>query len=162
MSGDDPDILFHEYTHGLSNRLITDAAGAGALNSAQAGAMGEAWSDWYAQDFIVDQFPWVDPSCAGEVAMGAYFDFPGGWGRLRPEPIDCPVGGDPFACPGRAGVGTGGYNYGDFGRIFGSPEVHADGEIWAQTLWDLRNALGAARAGALITTGMALTSPEPS
>ena len=26
MSGDDADVLFHEYTHGLSNRLITDAA----------------------------------------------------------------------------------------------------------------------------------------
>ena len=162
MSGDDADVLFHEYTHGLSNRLITDAAGAGALNSAQAGAMGEAWSDWYAQDYIVDQFPSLDTSFAGEVSMGAYFDFAGGSSRLRTEPIDCPVGGDPIACPGRAGVGTGGYTYGDFGRIVGTPEVHADGEIWSQTLWDLRAALGSARAEALITGGMALTPPEPS
>ena len=80
MSGDDADVLFHEYTHGLSNRLITDAAGAGALNSAQAGAMGEAWSDWYAQDYIVDEFPSLDTSFAGEVSMGAYFDFNGGSG----------------------------------------------------------------------------------
>ena len=46
--GDDAAIVYHEYTHGLSNRLVTDADGAGALNSPQAGAMGEAWSDWYA------------------------------------------------------------------------------------------------------------------
>src|SRR4051812_15044410 len=36
--GDDAAILYHEYTHGLSNRLIRDAGGAGALNSPQAGA----------------------------------------------------------------------------------------------------------------------------
>src|SRR3954471_20304801 len=84
MSGDDADVLFHEYTHGLSNRLITDAAGAGALNSAQAGAMGEAWSDWYAQDYIVEEFPSLDTSFAGEVSMGAYLQFPGG-SSLRTE-----------------------------------------------------------------------------
>ena len=58
--GDDASILYHEYTHGLSNRLIIDADGAGALNSPQAGAMGEGWSDWYAKDFLVAQFPGLD------------------------------------------------------------------------------------------------------
>ena len=46
---DDAHIVYHEYTHGLSNRLVTDADGFGAAStSPQAGAMGEAWSDWYA------------------------------------------------------------------------------------------------------------------
>ena len=40
--------------------------------------------------------------------------------------------------------------------------MHADGEIWAQTLWDLRTALGPAKARALVTTGMSLLAPEPS
>ena len=59
-------------------------------------------------------------------------------------------------------LGSGGYTYGDFGRIAGSAEVHDDGEIWAQTLWDLRTALGSEKARALVTTGMALLPPEPS
>ena len=42
-SGDDAATL-HEYTHGLSNRLITNADGTGALSTPAGGAMGEAWS----------------------------------------------------------------------------------------------------------------------
>jgi extracellular elastinolytic metalloproteinase len=52
---DDATIVYHEYTHGLSSRLVTDAEGVQALNSFQAGSMGEAWSDWYAKDFLVRQ-----------------------------------------------------------------------------------------------------------
>ena len=36
----------------------------------------------------------------------------------------------------------GGYTYGDFPDVIGQPEVHASGEIWSQTLWDLRTRLG--------------------
>ncbi len=68
--GDDASILYHEYTHGLSNRLVTDAGGRGALNSPQAGAMGEGWSDWYAKDFLVSQFPALDGATSGDVDMG--------------------------------------------------------------------------------------------
>ncbi|HEY6886251.1 MAG TPA: M36 family metallopeptidase, partial [Solirubrobacter sp.] len=161
-SGSDAAVLYHEYTHGLSNRLVTDADGYGALNSAQAGAMGEAWSDWYAQDFIVDQFPGLDTGAAGEVVMGAYTDLTGASSKLRYSPLDCPVvGADPIACPGRPALGSGGFTYGDFGRVAGGAEVHADGEIWAQTLWDLRTAVGTAKARALVTTGMSLLPPEP-
>ena len=39
--GDDASILYHEYTHGLSNRLIHDANGFGALNLDQARAMAD-------------------------------------------------------------------------------------------------------------------------
>jgi len=52
MSGDDADVLFHEYTHGLSNRA-DHGLRRGArvrLNSAQAGGDGRGpGSDWYAQ-----------------------------------------------------------------------------------------------------------------
>ena len=47
--------MYHEYTHGLSNRLVVDADGNSTLNSIQAGAMGEAWSDCYAMDYLVNQ-----------------------------------------------------------------------------------------------------------
>ena len=39
------------------------------------------------------------------------------------------------------GAGNGGYDYSDFGKVAGVPEFHADGEIWHQTLWQLRQAL---------------------
>ena len=51
--GDEADIVYHEYTHGLSNRLVVDASGNSTLGVVQAGAMGEAWSDWYAMDYLV-------------------------------------------------------------------------------------------------------------
>ena len=52
--GDDSGVVWHEYTHGLSNRLVVDARRRRARSAApQAGAMGEAWSDWYASDLQV-------------------------------------------------------------------------------------------------------------
>jgi Zn-dependent metalloprotease len=152
--GDDAAIVYHEYTHGLSNRLITDASHAGALNTAQAGAMGEAWSDWYALDYLIDQGLITDSNAVdGQVDMGAYTDaLPG---SLRSQPADCAVGSTTGNC-------FGGYTYGDFGKIVGLPEVHFDGEIWLETLWDIRQALGSDASEAIITQGMRLSPPEPS
>ena len=160
--GDDASIVYHEYTHGLSNRLVTDAAGRGALNSPQAGAMGEGWSDWYAKDYLVSQFPGAGqrgrrggrrhgplrrrhaalaPHARGSTARSA---------RRRPS------------CPGADG---------GLGRLHvrrlrqdrrRQPRSTLDGEIWAETLWDLRTAVGSADARRLITDGMRLSPAEPS
>ncbi len=159
--GDDAAIVYHEYTHGLSSRLVTvSPGGEQALNTAQAGAMGEGWSDWYAQDFLVGQFPGTDTTTPGEVDMGRYVEAVPH--AIRTEAVDCPVGAAAARCPGAGASGPGGYTYGDFGRIVGGPEVHADGEIWAQTLWDLRAALGSDVSRAIVTQGMRLSPPEPS
>jgi hypothetical protein len=157
--GDDGSVVYHEYTHGLSNRLVTFADGVGALNSAQSGAMGEAWSDFYAMDFLVSQGFEADTADA-DVIVGRYVG--GGRNLIRSEPIDCPVGASASECPGSGGTGPGGYTYGDFGHIEAGPEVHADGEIWGQTLWDIRRALGSDLTLALVTRGMELSPPEPS
>ena len=58
-------------------------------------------------------------------------------------------------CSARAGSPTA-----TSGAIAGGAEVHADGEIWAQTLWDLRTALGSAKARALVTTGCRCCRPS--
>ena len=60
--GDDAGTVWHEYTHGLSNRLVTNDDGSGALSTPHGGAMGEAWSDWYALDFLhrADSNPTVE------------------------------------------------------------------------------------------------------
>ena len=42
----DGDVVFHEFGHGISNRLIGNASG--ALSGTQSGAMGEGWSDYWA------------------------------------------------------------------------------------------------------------------
>ena len=42
----DADVVFHEYGHGISNRLIGN--GSTALSGTQSGAMGEGWSDYWA------------------------------------------------------------------------------------------------------------------
>jgi extracellular elastinolytic metalloproteinase len=159
-SGDESDVVFHEYTHGLSNRLVVDANGLSTLGDVQAGAMGEAWSDWYAEDYLVDKGLERDTATVGDVRVGKYVT---GGGTIRTEPLDCTVGAPATACPGTAAAGPGGYTYGDFGRI--SPrgaEVHADGEIWAQTLWDLRRVVGTKKAESLVTRAMELSPSNPS
>lgn len=161
--GDDASIIYHEYTHGLSNRLVTDSSGTGALNGQQSGAMGEAWSDWYAMDYLEQQGFEPDSAADGEMKVGRYVDHESN--LIRSQGLDCPVGSADPACPGPGLFGTagpGGYTYGDYGRVTNGPEVHADGEIWAETLWDLRDSVGIDRARELVTGAMRLSPPNPS
>ena len=159
-SGDEADVVYHEYTHGLSNRLVVDADGISTLGNIQAGSMGEAWSDWYAMDYLVAKGLEKDTAAAGEVRGRQVRD--GGRAPIRTEPLRLPGRRRRRrACPGTAGAGPGGYTYGDFGRIIGRPEVHADGEIWAQTLWDLRKAIGSKKAESLVTRAHGAVPGEP-
>ncbi|RSN45888.1 hypothetical protein DMC64_14130 [Amycolatopsis sp. WAC 04197] len=159
-SADDATIIHHEYTHGLSNRLVVDAQGNSTLSSLQSGSMGEAWSDWYAFDYLVGRNAIKDTSAPGELLGGDYVS--NGVPLARTQPLDCPVGAGAPQCPGTPGAGPGGYTYGDLGRIIGFPEVHADGEIWASTLWDVRSALGVQLTRALVTRAMELSPAAPS
>jgi hypothetical protein len=139
----DASVIQHEYTHGLSTRYV---AGGEALNAQQSGSMGEGWSDWYALNHLF--------------AAG-----------LQTKPI---VGEYVTGNPTR-GIRNWDYDhnplgFGDIGYDLTGPEVHADGEIWTATLWDLRKALvakfgaaaGADRAEHLVTDAMPLTAPDPS
>jgi extracellular elastinolytic metalloproteinase len=47
----DPTVIYHENTHGLSNRLVGGGS-TGCLNGLQSGGMGEGWSDAYAALFL--------------------------------------------------------------------------------------------------------------
>ena len=158
--GDEADIVYHEYTHGLSSRLVVDPNGLAALTGPQSRAMGEAWSDWYAMDLLADEGLQADGPAPGDVRVGQYV----GKGRnlIRTQPLDCPVGTGSPRCRGTTGAGRGGYTYGDFGRVRSGPEVHADGEIWGETLWDLRSVLGSRLAESLITRAMELSPTNPS
>lgn len=166
--GDDAAVVYHEYTHGLTSRLVTYTGGSGALNSDQSGAMGEAFSDFYAMDYLADQGFVTDSVAPGEVYLGRYTDPQ--VGLIRFQALDCPVDtNDNANCKNTATGSAGGFTYADFGRIWTGPEVHADGEIWAQTLWQLRQALisrlgaatGSDAAQALVTDALRLSPPEP-
>ncbi len=154
----DASILLHEYTHGLSNRLVVDPTGVSTLNSIQAGSMGEAWSDYYAMDYLVTKGFVTDTAKPGEV-LEAPYTLAGG--LFRTEAIDCGVKARAKNCTSITGQ-PGGYTYGDFPTIGGAPEVHSSGEVWAQTLWDLRSAFGHGVADNLITRGMTLSPDDPS
>ncbi|MFG1816391.1 M36 family metallopeptidase [Kribbella sp. NPDC049174] len=151
------DILYHEYTHGLSNRLVVDATGNSTLNSIQAGSMGEAWSDFYALDYLVSHGLEKDTTAPGEILEGKYVT---GGGTIRTQANDCRVKSIAPNCVALDGS-KGGYTYGDFPTIGGTPEVHASGEVWAQTLWDLRERFGRSYAMSIITRAMELSPNDP-
>ena len=127
----DGDVVFHEYGHGISNRLIGN--GSTALSGTQSGAMGEGWSDYWANTINDDG------------AVGEYVtNNPNGIRRAR-YTVPAAAVHDSYA-----DVGAGGF------------EVHNDGEVWAATLWDLRTQLGAAVSDRLVLNGMKFTPNRPS
>jgi extracellular elastinolytic metalloproteinase len=82
---------------------------------------------------------------------------------IRSMPMDCPVGSALAVCAGVSGTGGGGYTYGDLNTLWTqTQDVHTVGEIWAQTLWDLRTAVGSPLAESLITRAMELSPTYPS
>jgi extracellular elastinolytic metalloproteinase len=173
--GTDAATVWHEYTHGLSGRLVKYDDGFSALSALQSGALGEGWSDFFALDELDREgLQPDDPNVPAEMDIGHYSDLPStpSTRRARTQAADCPVGPSSVGCPGRPQVGAGGYTFGDLGKISGGgPEVHYDGEIWLETLWDLRAALiaqtrstpdGSRAAEQLVTDAMRISPPQPS
>jgi hypothetical protein len=128
----DSDVVFHEYGHGISNRLIGNGSST-ALAGIQSGAMGEGWSDYWA--FTIN----------GDGAIAEYStDDPTG---IRRAPYTVPAA-------------TVHDSYADV--CVNGCEVHRDGEVWAATLWDLRAQLGAQVTDRLVLNGMKFTPTRPS
>ncbi len=173
-SGDDAAVVYHEFAHGLSNRLVNNGLG-GGLSERQSRGMGEGWSDFYALDYLVAQGYIADTAADGELAAGEYSTNDADVG-IRRNAIDCSVGSaNATKCPGKPtvpSVGAGGWDFGDMGAIgdygtvgadrFSRFEVHDEGELWAETLWDLRKALGATVTRGLVTEAMRLSPANPS
>ncbi|MEP9361451.1 M36 family metallopeptidase [Nocardioides sp. CN2-186] len=114
----DMSIVGHEYTHAISNRMIGGPDD--GITSEQGGAMGESWGDlnaaeyMFANGYSTGTSPWVvGPYATGNPTSG-----------IRDYPIDA----NPL-------------NYSDYGFDTTGPEVHADGEIWNGTQWQVRQAL---------------------
>jgi Zn-dependent metalloprotease len=127
----DGDVVFHEYGHGISNRLIGN--GSTALSGTQSGAMGEGWSDYWANTINNDG------------AVGEYVTNNPNGIRRAAYTVPANTVHDSYA-----DVGAGGF------------QVHRDGEVWAATLWDLRTQLGAATTDLIVLNGMKFTPNRPS
>jgi hypothetical protein len=127
----DGDVVFHEYGHGISNRLIGN--GSTALSGTQSGAMGEGWSDYWAITLNGD-------GAVGEYVMNNSVGI-----RRAVYTVPANTVHDSYAdvCAGGC-------------------QVHRDGEVWAATLWDLRQTLGAATTNLLVLNGMKFTPTRPS
>lgn len=129
-------VVMHEYGHGVSNRLVGGGASTSCLARTHSGAMGEGWSDYFAASFYDDP------------VIGAYIvQNPRGFRRQSYE-------GYRFTYED-----LGNLNVGDL-RI--GYEVHADGEVWAATLWDLRKELGKDITDRLVVAGLKATPCRPS
>ena len=116
--GLDMSIVGHEYTHAISNRMIGGPDE--GITSEQGGAMGESWGDLVGAEYIFSHgystgtSPWVvGPYATGNTKAG-----------IRDYPIDR----NPL-------------NFGSYGFDSTGDEVHADGEIWNGTMWEVRQAL---------------------
>lgn len=155
---DDAEIVYHEYAHGLTNRLVNNGSG---LTQNQSRAMGEGWSDWYAQDFLVGQGAKTDGP-GEDLTMGGYSIDLFGVGGIRRQRMDCKPASAATFCPAYNATGTGGFTFGDMGQFPSPNGVHDNGEIWSQTLWDLREAIGVNDARAVVTGGLRLSPVGPS
>ena len=158
--GDEADTVYHEYTHGLSNRLVVDADGNSTLGGVQAGAMGEAWSDWYAMDYLVahklekDVAGVIDVSCSSTTAPACSSTGPSRWtarsaSRSRAASAARRVATTATPTPTTATSSA-------------SPRCTPTARSGRQTLWDLRHKLGSKTAESLVTRGMSIAANNPS
>ena len=141
----DAEVIVHEYTHGVSTRIIR------GLGTQQGGSMGEAWSDFFSLEFTLPMGAPAD----GVYTEGDYLFQSFGTGiRTRPYTTDLKLNPLTFA---------------QFGSVTSYPEVHADGEIWVEALWDVRanlieqfgEAEGRRRVRLIVLDGMKLSPPSP-
>ncbi|MEZ0578428.1 M36 family metallopeptidase [Nocardioides sp. MH1] len=158
-SSDDFLTVGHEFTHGLSNRLVVNANNHSTLNSYQAGGMGEGWGDFYAFDYLLTHGYTTNTSDPGELTLDLYLAR--NKSVTRTEAIDCGVGESAPKCVQLTGD-DGGYTYDDVGDGQIGTEVHDVGEVWAQTLFDIRTDLGHKVTMGIVTEGMRLSADDPS
>ncbi len=126
------EVIVHEYTHGVSNRLVGAKVATSCLAKIQSGALGEGWSDYFAISFFNNPVHgvYLTQNSTRGIRRYSYEGYP-----LTYEDI---------------GTGVSGY------------EVHDDGEIWAGTLWDLRKSLGQTLTDQLVLDGLKATPCNPS
>jgi hypothetical protein len=136
----DQEVVIHELTHGMTDRLLGQGVGISALQSA---GMGEGWSDFYAMALLSEEKDDVN----AVYATGGYVtDNYGGltenyYYGIRRYPYSTDMSKnpltfkdiDPTAASVHPGIPTS-------PLLGGGPadEVHNMGEIWCMALWEVR------------------------
>lgn len=159
-SSDDFPTLGHEFTHGVSNRLVVNSNNHSTLNSYQAGGMGEGWGDFYALEYLLHHKYVTNTTAPGELTLDLYLAKNAA--VTRTEAIDCGVGEAAPKCVQWQTEADGGYTYDDVGDGQMGTQVHDVGEVWSQTLWDIREELGHRVTMGIVTEGMRLSADDPS
>jgi len=130
-------IVVHEYSHGVSTRLVGGASNEFSILGGQGGGMGEGWGDWFGMMLTQEDIDTPDQGRPiGEWWGTPYFPAPSVGIRKYPYSFDMTI--NPLT--------YGNYNDADYGNGAPGSEVHNAGEIWAATLWDM-NWLMVARCG---------------
>ena len=177
----DADVILHEYTHGLSNRLHGNASG---LSSYMARGMGEGWSDFYGNSLLSEPTDDVN----GIYPTGSYVTYKYTttftsnyyYGIRRfPYAVLTATGGAnnrPFNPLTFADIDSTQFSVADGAFVksptFGSStvdEVHNTGEVWCAILWEARGKLINRSGGAagnrkmlqFVTDGMKLSPLNP-
>jgi hypothetical protein len=135
VDGDyDMAVIGHEYTHLIESRMI----GKGGLRAGHhAGAMGESNADFNAVEYL-NEYGFTPVSGENRFAVGAYVT--GNKRRaIRNYGMNFPQTGA-FPTPGTTPE-IDPLNFSDIGYDITHAQVHADGEIWSATNYDIRRAL---------------------
>jgi hypothetical protein len=170
----DAEIIIHEYTHGLTNRLVGGGVGISALQSR---GMGEGWSDFYALCLLSE----VGDDPNGNYAKGGYSSrqISAGFEEnyyfgIRRYPYSTDLAKNPLTFkdidPTKASPHPGIPLSPRYSASNSDPsQVHRQGEVWCATLWQVRANLvtkhGAAAgndlAMRLVTDGLKLSPANP-
>src|SRR5262245_40969754 len=172
----DAEIMVHELTHGLSNRLIGNTAG---LQWDVGGSLGEGWSDFYALA-LLNSSSTDDPN--KRYAWAAYVSYKLDsltdnylYGARR-FPYSTDMNANPLtwadvadtAISMAGGIAPSPLNQSRGGAL----ELHNAGELWALSLWEVRSLIIAAAGGnvaagnttmlGIVTDAMKVTPINPS
>ncbi len=131
----DSSVVFHEFTHGVTKRLVGGPMNVHALDSPQSGGMGEGWGDYIActinNSLVVGN--WVLNNPKG----------------IRYFPYDSNYP----------------HNFGDLGKTVAGidySEVHNMGEIWCATLMEMNRKTNKHLAVQLVVDALKLSPANPS
>lgn len=144
----DGDVVLHECTHGMTARMVGGPSNVLALQSLQASAVAEGWSDFLPCSVFDD--PVMAEYVTGNTVRGARhsaYDVHPWLFRMMGNTFEVTTPTLPAGGP--------------FDTIF-VPESHDDGEIWAAALWALRTELDSPRlAEYLVVEALRYTPPDP-